>query len=103
MGLDSTTLQLVFNVVMITGVTSLAAICHLLAQDKKKLTLNRRAGEQRARYVSNQRANEVASEVQGQEAERTPAVNVPVRHQDIRQFVAHRSQAWGVRTAGKAG
>ena len=90
MGLDSTTLQLVFNVVMITGVTSLAAICYLLAQDKKKLTLNRRAGEQRARYVANQRANEVAP-------------NAAVRHQDIRQFVAQRSQVWGVRTGGKVG
>ncbi|HSR06866.1 MAG TPA: hypothetical protein VLM42_06935 [Bryobacteraceae bacterium] len=85
MGLDQRTLQLVLNVVLVTGVTSLAIICHLLRQDNKKLALQARFREQQERYISAR---------QGHESECMPALNVPVAHQDIRQFVARRSQEW---------
>ncbi len=85
MGHDQSTLQLLFNVVMITGVTSLAIICHLLRQDNKKLTLKARFREQQERYVSTRL---------GRETECVPALAEPIAHQDIRQFVARRSQEW---------
>jgi hypothetical protein len=85
MGLDQSTLQLVFNFVMITGVTSLAIICHLLRQDNKKLALKARFREQQERYVSTRR---------GHESECPPALREPAEHQDIRQFVARRSPEW---------
>ena len=102
MGLDQSALQLVCNVVVITGVTSLAVICYLLRQDNKKLTLKLRIRE-RQRYISTPRTNGVAPEVLGHESECTPALKVPVGHQDIRQFVARRSQEWNDRTAAKVG
>ena len=84
MGLDQRTLQLMFNVVMITGVTSLAIICHLLREDNKRLALKARFGEQQD-YTSTRLARE---------PECVPAAPEPFAHQDIRQFVAGRSQEW---------
>lgn len=85
MGLDQNTLQLVFNVVLITGVTSLAVMCHLLRQDNKKLTLKARFREQQERYISTRL---------GRESESAPALAEPSAQPDIRQFVARRSQEW---------
>jgi len=74
-----------FNVVMITGVTSLAIICHLLREDNKKLALKARVREQQERYTSTRL---------DRGSESMPAAPGPFAHQDIRQFVAGRSQEW---------
>jgi hypothetical protein len=103
MGLDQPALQLVFNVVMITGVTSLLVSCHLLWQDNKKLTLKLRLREQQQRYNSRPPANDTAPAAQGHRAESVPTLQAPVGQQDIRQFVAGRSQEWNVRMAAKSG
>ena len=85
MGFDQRTLQLMFNVVMITGVTSLAIICHLLREDNKKLALKARFREQQERYTSTRL---------DLESEYLPAAPQSFAKQDIHQFVADRSQEW---------
>jgi len=77
MELGSPTLQLLFNVVTITGAASLAAFCYLL----------RRANQ------------ELSSELEQFPAHQA-AVQQPFVQQDIREFVAHRSQQWGFTTTG---
>jgi len=88
MEIDHPTLQLFFNVVMIASVTSLAALCYLLRRANQQLTSEL---EQRQGFEP---VTEPSSNVQ------PPVVNHPPVHRDIREFVAHRSQKWGVASSG---
>jgi hypothetical protein len=102
MGLDQTALQLAFNVVMITGATCLALTCHLLRRENEELTLKLRVREPEENHISTPRAEKAATRM----LDRKPACmppTIPRDRQDIRQFVARRSQEWNVRTAVKVG
>jgi hypothetical protein len=72
------TLQLLFNVVLITGALSLAAFCYLL----------RRANQQLSYELEQRHAAQPPS------AAPTAPPAQPSTQQDIREFVAHRSQEW---------
>jgi len=93
MELGSPTLQLLFNVVTITGAASLAAFCYLL----------RRANQELSSELELRRASERLSAAQTASAQfpaHQAAVQQPFVQQDIREFVAHRSQQWGFTTTG---
>ena len=82
-------LQLVLNVVMITGVTSLAGYCYLLRKENRKLAAERRLDSE--------------SELQD-DPQIAPAANEPADlpltaidqniRQDIRNFAAGRRSGW---------
>lgn len=82
MGLDQSALQLVWNVVLITAVSSLAIICHMLRQDNKKLTV-------RAKLRDQERAISARIDRDSQILAVHPELNA---QQDIRQFVTRRSK-----------
>jgi hypothetical protein len=91
MGLDQPALQWLFNVVMITGFTSLAVLCYVQKEDNKRLTL-----ELAQRGLRNEKlpipmkpsaAGPISEDKIGSKAS-------PLEHQDIRHFVALRSQNW---------
>ncbi len=96
MEIDHPTLQLLFNVVMITGVTSLAAFCYLLRRANKQLTaeLNQRQGSER-KFVDYGVTVGSALDTVSQRPNAPP----PVR-QDIREFVANRSRKWKAPSTG---
>jgi hypothetical protein len=86
MELNQPQVQLIFNVIAITAITSLAVMCALLKRDKDNLAaeINRR---------SHGSLNQ--SEAPAALPQPTPRVSVPPStQQDIRQFVAHRAQVW---------
>ena len=90
MELDQPTLQLIFNVVTITGVTSVALICHLRRRDKQKL-----AAELNLRQTRDRLHSEIVT------VQTAPAASIPEQsatHQDIREFVARRAQNWTMAT-----
>jgi hypothetical protein len=79
-------LQLIFNVVAITAITSLAVMCALLKRDKDKLVA-------KINLHSNRSLNQ--SKAPAMPSQPTPRVPAPSStQQDIRQFVAHRAQGW---------
>jgi hypothetical protein len=86
MDLQHPQLQLIFNVIAITAVTSLALICSLLKRDKDHLAteLNRRR-IQRATAPAMQPARAPSA---------SAAPVAAAMDQDIRQFVARRAQSW---------
>jgi hypothetical protein len=73
--MEPTQLQLVLNVVLITGVTSLAGYCYLLKKENRKLALERKAQSAKA--------------VPTAAAARPAAVE-----QDIRTFASARRNRW---------
>ena len=73
--METAQLQLIFNVVAITGVTSLASFCYLLRKDNRKLAAQRQA-----------RSTEVARPV--------PVEDIALADPDIRNFAAHRRTQW---------
>ena len=75
--METAQLQLIFNVVAITGVTSLASFCYLLRKDNRKLAAERKAG-----------SNQVARPVL---VERPAVIHADP---DIRNFAAHRRAQW---------
>jgi hypothetical protein len=77
--MESTQLQLVFNVVTITGVTSLAGYCYLLKKENRKLTTEK---------ADSHREAPKAEVVQAA----TTAANS--LDQDIRTFAAGRRTRW---------
>jgi len=97
MELDGPTLQLIFNVVMITAVTSLATFCCLLRRANKQLTseLNQ------PRVFKSTFAEYGVDPGPRVDTAKEPSPNVPLPvAQDIREFVTHRSQAWRVASTG---
>ena len=90
MQLDHPTLQLIFNVVTITGVTSVALICHLRKRDNQKLAAELNLRQTRDRLHSEIVTVQTASSASMPEQSAMP--------QDIRQFVARRAQVWTMAT-----
>ena len=75
--MEPTQIQLAFNVVAITGVSSLATFCYLLKKDNRKLAagLKVETRPQESRTVSARRTT-------------------PTAPQDIRRFAANRRAEW---------
>ncbi len=92
MGFDQPVLHWLFDVVMITGFTSLAVICHGLKQDKKKLTIAL-AHTQLRKELSEIAMTPSAApgSMPGQNTEPKASQS---EQQDIRHFVARRSHDW---------
>lgn len=79
-------LQLIFNVIAITTITSLAVMCALLKRDKDKLATE-------INLRRNQSLNQ--SKTPATTPQPAPRASEPSgTQQDIRQFVAHRAQGW---------
>ncbi len=85
MGFDQRALQLLFNVMVITGITSSALMWYLRRRDDKKLPAFVPVPAQ-----ADEGAKELGSEAEG------PAIfnTTPRGDQDIRQYVARRSREW---------
>jgi hypothetical protein len=112
MELDPTKLQLIFNVGMITGVTSLALINRLLKRDNHRLAVELNLRPERPLIVSEiATRNSVRSSTPPQRSANTPEAPAcatapsvqPMVRQDIRQYVSQRLQGWTVTPATKAG
>jgi hypothetical protein len=89
-------LQLAFNLISITAITSLALFCVLLQRDKNKLIseLHRQRNQDRKQPSVNRLKEEPVREASGPAArEANPAMD-----QDIRQFVARRIDGWIARS-----
>jgi hypothetical protein len=86
MGLDQSFLQLILNVVMTTGATSLALFCHLLKRENQRLTAELHLRNEQGPSLS---IPEAQLKI-GSEAGCT-ATDAPT---DIREFVKRRSQGW---------
>ena len=78
--MEPTQLQLVLNVVTITGMTSLAGYCYLLKKENRKLASERKAD-----------AKAPAPNPEVVHASAKPVVSV---EQDIRRFAANRRSGW---------
>jgi len=75
--METAQLQLIFNVVAITGVSSLASFCYLLRKDNRKLAAERQAGSKEvARLVAVERPTVIHADP------------------DIRNFAADRRTHW---------
>ncbi len=96
MKLDQHNLQFLINVISITGITSLAAICYLLKRDNQELMTRRTPLREPDRR-----------DLESPSASSSPAVSAPepdtqVQKEaaqpetviDIRQYVAHRAHGW---------
>lgn len=93
MELDQHLLQLLLNVVVITGATSIATMWYLRRRDKQKLRFYFSLRQERGALppVPAKQALKRA----GGEAEYAPVFKPsPNGEQDIRQYVAKRSRAW---------
>lgn len=106
MELDPTKLQLIFNVTMITGVTTLALVCRLLKRDNQKLAVELLSRQTPAlRGVSSASVPDPSAPKQKaleRKAVRIAPRAVPVAQQDIREFVAQRVHGWTVSSATRA-
>jgi hypothetical protein len=92
MGLDHPVLQWLFDVVMITGFTSLAVLCYVLKRDNKKLTLELAHGQLRQEHSEITMMQPAVPDAMG--GQNTQSKALPVEHQDIRHFVARRLPDW---------
>ena len=102
MGFDRPALQLLLNVVMITGVTSLALLWYLRRQDSKKFPVNLSLRRKPAPSLPVLAQTDEAIEEPGSESECASVLNtLSSRDQSIRQYVARRSQEWA--SAAKIG
>jgi hypothetical protein len=92
MELDQQALQWLFDVVMITGSTCLAALCCALKEENKKLALELAQVQLRDEDAEiTVMRSAVPSSIS---EEKIGAMASPLEHQDIRHFVALRSQYW---------
>jgi hypothetical protein len=84
MAIDLPHLQLIFNVIAITGLTSLAAICTMLKRDNQKLTMELRNQDgddpDRASAPENDRI--------------APYTALASGNENIRQYVSRRIPDW---------
>jgi hypothetical protein len=99
-------MQLVFNVVAITAITSLTVISHLLKKDKDKLAIELKLRRSASRNESTTPAAEPAQSSAANGGEADPAKparpaqasadqdGMAAMRQDIREFVAGRAQGW---------
>jgi hypothetical protein len=97
MEIDQPALQLYFNVVMIASVGSLAALCYLLRRANQQLTSE--LEQLQAFEHTTEPSSNAQPTVHDPQVHQSP-INHPPVHRDIREFVAHRSQKWGVASAG---
>ena len=79
--MEPTQLQLVLNVVMITGVTSLGVYCYLLKKENRRLAAERRNDTSAPAVVHLQRPAPVVVPINGMGP-------------DIRNFAAGRRSGW---------
>jgi hypothetical protein len=92
MELDQPALQWLFNVVTITGFTSLVVLCYVLKKENQKLTLELAHTQLRDEHSEiTIRASTGAGSISEQ---KTGPTELPLEHQDIRNFVARRSRDW---------
>ena len=88
-------LQLVFNVVAITGVSSLASFCYLLRKENQKLEadLHRRERDQLVKAAHSVVISRLRADLSRQRT--LPAApTVPAKKEDIRAFAAGRRTEW---------
>jgi len=93
--MESAQLQLVLNVIAITGVSSLASFSYLRRRDRKLAVERQGAGP--AAAIERSRPNPAPLDT-------APATNTPAPVElDIRDFVANRRTKWvsGVAAAGR--
>jgi hypothetical protein len=82
--------SLIFNVVTITGVASVALICYLRKRDNQKL-----AAELNLRQTRDRLHSDIVT------VRTAPSASMPEQsamHQDIRAYVARRVQDWTMAT-----
>ena len=77
--MEPTQLQLVLNVVTITGMTTLGGYCYLLKKENRRLAAERKADARQAPKP---------------EVVQAPAKPVAIVEQDIRRFAANRRSGW---------
>lgn len=88
MALDHSKLQLLFNVIAITAVTSLTLIWYLRKRDRENMVI-RMAALRQAAAARTQKAPEEHAH-----AETDPAIALPGTKPDIRNFVTNRATGW---------
>jgi hypothetical protein len=91
MTLDLTHLQLVFNVVAITGLSSMTVICTILKRDKEELTAELKVWRDQGWHGPQPRASHPASQASAPEGS---TIQAPTPDPDIRQYVRQRMQEW---------
>ena len=95
-------LQLILNVVIITGVTTLALTWYLQKRDDRKLTVGLNLRREPDQHDQKTPVTQTPSMMDHSEdsleepvsAHGARLVPPPVVDQDIRQYVAHRAQGW---------
>jgi len=92
MEFDHRHIELVFNLIAITAITSLALFCILLKRDKDKLIAELILWRNELRTRSSLRSLKVESQ-RDESPPPSPDAD-PAGHQDIRQYVARRVQSW---------
>jgi len=89
-------LQLVFNVIAITGITSLASFCYLLRKENRMLSTERTSlgpeGPDHAPEIRRFIENSLAEQPSAQCA--VPATKAGTAGQDIRHLAADRRTGW---------
>lgn len=99
MQLDQPKLQWAFNLVMITGTTSLAAFCYMLRRANKQLTSELDHQRGLGRSPANHDGGTLGSRL---DTPKEPSPNERLTgQQDIREFIAHRSREWGVASTAR--
>ena len=86
--MEPTQLQLVLNVVTITGVTSLAGYCYLLKKENRKLATHRADSHSEAAKA------EAAPAIVNRPAEKPAVKAVKTVEVDIRTFASARRNRW---------
>ncbi len=84
MAIDLSHLQLIFNVIAITGLTSLAAICTMLKRDNEKLAMELRTQSGHDPQPASARENEAIA----------PQETLASGDENIRQYVSRRIPDW---------
>jgi hypothetical protein len=94
MGFDQRALQLLLNVVVVTGITSLTLLWYLRRRDHQKVSAELKLRLEQPPLPTLAARTERAPEERG-EAEFAPVLDtLPSGDQDIRRYVARRSREW---------
>jgi len=92
MELNQPALQWLLNVVMITGFTSLVVLCYVLKKENQTLTLE--LVQRQLWYKHSEIAIRASAHAGSISEQKTGPTELPLEHQDIRDFVARRSRDW---------
>jgi len=102
MALDLPLLQLIFNVIALTGLASLALICTILKHDNRKLTgelTGYRAQGGPDNAIRATQPDPLPSTAESEMAQYSAPLAADL---EIRQYVSHRMQDWiGIQEAAK--